>query len=141
MLNAWRGGFASLARTQRLPSLNCADSGLRLLLRSTQPQPRKQSLSGLRALTYSSRYRQIAAARSRIVESEVQDEVNAQRPPSDEQIREAVRHGPVTRFQELLDRGMVCDTVVDTITKDMGLVTMTEVQSMTINETLKGIDV
>ena len=50
-------------------------------------------------------------------------------------------HGPITKFKELAERGLVCQTVVDTLTKDMGLETMTEVQSKTINETLKGIDV
>ena len=49
--------------------------------------------------------------------------------------------GAVTKFQELADRKLVCKTVVDTITKDMKLETMTQVQSLTINETLKGIDV
>ena len=51
------------------------------------------------------------------------------------------RPGPVTRFQELKDRNLVCKTVVDTLTQDMRLTDMTEVQSKTINETLKGIDV
>ena len=49
--------------------------------------------------------------------------------------------GTITKFTELKDRGLVCTTVVDTLTKSMGLTTMTEVQSKTINETLKGIDV
>ncbi|KAG8528135.1 uncharacterized protein KY384_007051 [Bacidia gigantensis] len=49
-------------------------------------------------------------------------------------------NGPVTQFKELAERGMVCKTVVDTLTQDMGLESMTEVQSLTINETLKGTD-
>lgn len=36
---------------------------------------------------------------------------------------------------------MVCPTVVNTLTQEMGLETMTQVQSLTINETLKGGDV
>ena len=47
----------------------------------------------------------------------------------------------VTRFEELSRHGLVCDTVVKTLTKTMGLETMTPVQSMTMNETLKGDDV
>ena len=47
----------------------------------------------------------------------------------------------LTKFQDLADQKLVCKTVIDTITKDMKLETMTEVQSMTIKETLKGIDV
>lgn len=49
--------------------------------------------------------------------------------------------GLVTKFQELADRNMVCGTVIKTLTEDMKMETMTQVQSMTINETLKGIDV
>ena len=49
--------------------------------------------------------------------------------------------GPVTRFEDLGRRRLVCKTVVDTITKDMGLETMTEVQAKTINATLTGADV
>ena len=92
-----------------------------------------------RAFSFRAPLRQHAAAR--VVDAEIEQDVNAQQPPSDNQINEATRHGPVTKFQELSDRSMVCSTLVKTITKDMGLETMTQVQSMTINETLKGIDV
>lgn len=47
----------------------------------------------------------------------------------------------VTKFQQLADLNMVSPVVVKTLTADMGLETMTQVQSLTINETLKGIDV
>lgn len=47
----------------------------------------------------------------------------------------------IKTFAELGERGLVSGTIIDTITKTMGLETMTVVQSMTINETLKGIDV
>ena len=50
-------------------------------------------------------------------------------------------NGLVTKFQELADRKMVSPTVVTALTQEMKLETMTQVQSMTINETLKGIDV
>ncbi|MCJ1249309.1 hypothetical protein MMC30_006532 [Trapelia coarctata] len=49
--------------------------------------------------------------------------------------------GLVTKFQELADQRLVSKTLVKTLTEDMKLETMTQVQSMTINETLKGIDV
>ncbi|MCJ1477475.1 hypothetical protein MMC13_006147 [Lambiella insularis] len=51
------------------------------------------------------------------------------------------QEGLVTKFQELADRNMVSPAVVKTLTQDMKLETMTEVQCLTINETLKGIDV
>ncbi|KAI9722120.1 MAG: hypothetical protein M1828_004934 [Chrysothrix sp. TS-e1954] len=47
----------------------------------------------------------------------------------------------VTQFQELADSNLVDKAVIDTLTRDMGLKTMTEVQSLTINEALKGVDV
>ena len=75
------------------------------------------------------------------VEEEIEDGVHSQQPPTDAQIDESTKLSPVTTFKELSERGMVCDTVVNTITQRMGLETMTQVQSLTINETLKGIDV
>lgn len=47
----------------------------------------------------------------------------------------------VTNFQDLADRGLVDANVIDQIVRGMGHHTMTPVQSMTINETLKGTDV
>ena len=74
-------------------------------------------------------------------DQEIEEQVDAQQPPSNSRIDEATQHGPVTRFEDLGTRKMVSETVVDTITQEMGLETMTQVQSLTINETLKGIDV
>ncbi|KAL8859494.1 MAG: hypothetical protein Q9178_003893 [Gyalolechia marmorata] len=83
--------------------------------------------------------------RQRAAEAEIinygADQVTAERPPSDAQIGKATQHGPVTRFVELQERGMVCPTLVKTLVEDMRLETMTQVQSLTINETLKGGDV
>ncbi|KAL8854737.1 MAG: hypothetical protein Q9221_000519 [Calogaya cf. arnoldii] len=88
----------------------------------------------LSACNFSTSYaiRQPAAQAAAIIEDESDHEVTAQRPP---------RNGPVTRFIELQERGMVCPTVVKTLVEDMKLETMTQVQSLTINETLKGGDV
>ncbi len=47
----------------------------------------------------------------------------------------------ITEFQQLSDRNLLDEHVVNTLTKQMGLKTLTPVQSMTITETLKGIDV
>lgn len=46
----------------------------------------------------------------------------------------------VTMFQELIDNNMVHPNVVEQVTKKMGHQTMTEVQSMTINQALQGTD-
>jgi ATP-dependent RNA helicase MSS116, mitochondrial len=48
--------------------------------------------------------------------------------------------GLATKFEDLETRGLVHPNVVNTITKYMNLETMTEVQSRTINEALKGAD-
>ncbi len=49
--------------------------------------------------------------------------------------------GPATTFRQLAERGLVDQGVIRTLTDKMGLETMTPVQSLTINEALKGTDV
>jgi ATP-dependent RNA helicase MSS116 len=48
--------------------------------------------------------------------------------------------GPVTAFPDLETCRLVDPVIVNNITKGMGFTTMTEVQSKTINEALKGAD-
>jgi ATP-dependent RNA helicase MSS116 len=48
--------------------------------------------------------------------------------------------GPVTEFSELARRGLVHPNIINTITKQMRLTTMTDVQTATINEALSGVD-
>ena len=139
MLNAVRRGPASIARKLLSPSTSrlCITSNA---LRIAYPQTlRLQSATSVRTHSTSLEWQHRAAVGEE--EERIVDEVHSQQPPSDAQIDEATRHGPVTRFKELYERGMVCNTVVNTITQKMGLETMTQVQSLTINETLKGIDV
>ncbi|KAF2493402.1 DEAD-domain-containing protein [Lophium mytilinum] len=92
------------------------------------------------SLHQSNQWRQHAAERY-VVEAEVEQEVNAKSPPSDGAIDNAVAGGPVTKFEDLATRGYVHKNIVNTLTKDMGLHTMTEVQTRTINEALKGADI
>ncbi len=82
-----------------------------------------------------------ALAEEEAVEGEIENEINAQHPPSDFEINQKIHQGPITKFQELADRNLVHKNVVETIVSGMKIETMTEVQSMTINETLKGADV
>jgi ATP-dependent RNA helicase MSS116 len=70
----------------------------------------------------------------------VEQEVNAKSPPTEEAIDAAVSGGLVTTFDDLATRGFVHQNVVNTLTKEMGLHTMTEVQTRTINEALNGSD-
>lgn len=47
---------------------------------------------------------------------------------------------PVTNFADLATRGLVHPNVVNTITRQMKLDDMTDVQTRTINEALSGVD-
>lgn len=49
--------------------------------------------------------------------------------------------GPITEFSDLATRGLVHPNIINTITKQMRLTTMTDVQTRTINEALLGTDV
>ncbi|KAL2042361.1 hypothetical protein N7G274_004850 [Stereocaulon virgatum] len=106
---------------------------------------RNSHLNAIRPFGTATQWRRSATAAAKYedqaIEAEIEQEVGAEEPPPDTQIKRPVNYGPVTEFQELAHRGMVSDTVVRTLTRDMGLKTMTTVQSLTINETLKGIDV
>ena len=51
------------------------------------------------------------------------------------------REGAITKFADLGTSGKVSPVIIDTITRGMGLETMTPVQIQTIEETLSGIDV
>ena len=145
MLNIVRRGPASVAISfyTKQFSLKC--------IRAARPLDAHHSISqnaflnAARLFGTSIQLRRSAAATAayedEAIEAEIEQEVNAGTPHSDTPIKRAVSHGPVTKFQELADRGMVCNTVVRTIIREMGIETMTPVQSLTINETLKGTDV
>lgn len=49
--------------------------------------------------------------------------------------------GPITRFQQLADKGLVNSSLINTITKGLGYDEMTKVQQKTILETVKGENV
>jgi len=48
---------------------------------------------------------------------------------------------PLTKFQDLSDQGVLHRNIVRNMTEGMGLETMTEVQSKTINSAIKGTDI
>ena len=145
MLNAHalRRGPASIARKLLSPSTSrpCTKSNAARIQYYQTSRP--QLASAVRTLSTTSLCRRYAAVREQAheIKEEIVDEVNTLRPSSNAQVNEASKFGPVTRFKELSERGMVCNTVVDILTQKMGLETMTQVQSLTINETLKGVDV
>lgn len=47
---------------------------------------------------------------------------------------------PITKFADLGERNLVHPTIVDNLTRQMGLETLTEVQSLTLGESLKSGD-
>jgi ATP-dependent RNA helicase MSS116, mitochondrial len=68
-------------------------------------------------------------------EDETEYSSSAPSPPTSSQAT-----GPVTRFSELAERGLVHENIVKTLTASMRIDTMTDVQTKTINQTLNGID-
>lgn len=48
---------------------------------------------------------------------------------------------PITRFADLASNNLVDPDLIRNITSKMGIETMTQVQSLTINEALTGVDV
>lgn len=69
-------------------------------------------------------------------------------PPAGEYAHSGLGHvhhfkdeGPITKFQQLADRGLVKASLINTITKGLGYDEMTKVQQKTILETLKGENV
>jgi len=146
MLNILRRGPAS-ATTSLFSTPFCSQCIRAIRLRGGQQRglaPRIAYPLAARSFGTSPQWRRYAAAAAAheedANEGEIEQEVYAEESPSDAQIKQATKQGPATKFKDLADRGLVCRTVVDTLTKDMGLETMTQVQSLTLNESLKGAD-
>lgn len=111
--------FRAVASTSRIPSTK--PSTLSLSFQSATKAPLEA-----RWIHVSARLMNEAVA----VRSEHQDSYYADKSSSRQ----------VTKFVELIEHDMVHPNVVEEITKKMGHHTMTEVQSMTINQGLQGTD-
>jgi ATP-dependent RNA helicase MSS116 len=74
---------------------------------------------------HSARWQQIAA--------QEQEQANASEEAHEPEL--------ITEFKELATRGLVHPNIINTITKQMRIETMTDVQTRTINEALSGVDV
>lgn len=138
MLAAARRGHASVAKCLRLPFTSSRLYNLAPSWENTYSVARLASIPVSRAFNTTSSWRQEATGQSLAYQ---QNGVAAGEESIGNSLRSAAQYGPVTKFAELSERNLVCSRVVDTITRDMKLETMTDVQSLTINETLKGIDV
>lgn len=147
MLNILRRGPAS-ATTSLLAIPFCSQCARAVRLRGGQqikPAPRIRYPFTARSFGTSPPWKRSAAADAAynedLFEGEIEQEIDAEKPLSNAQTNQATKQGSVTKFMDLAERGLVCRTVVDTLVNDMGLETMTQVQSLTLNESLKGTDV
>ena len=144
MISAARRGPSSVARslTSLSKCYSCRRPDNTRSIQRRFPQLICSTIS--RPFGSSPQWRISAAARAVAEDEDIEEDTeqgsNSQKPPLGAQTKQAEQHGSITRFEDLAKRGMVCQTVVDTITKQMGLETMTQVQSLTISESLKGQD-
>ena len=143
MFNAIPRSSVSFARSVLVSKASCQHAD-RVFPRALLRTNHLRTLTfPIRDFSYSPAQRQRAAqavAVDEFLDDLIEENVHAQRPQSASQAQSATHTGLITKFQELADRGMVSKVVIDTITRQMGLETMTEVQSMTINKMLKGAD-
>ena len=132
MFSSLRRGPVSLSRTlQNLTRSQFSPVLPRLLL---QCAPKAQLAPRVRALHSTSRLLQHAGYGNQPVREDLDQELLSGSPT---QGAEDI----ITRFEDLKARELVCPTVINTLTRGMRLETMTPVQSQTIHETLKGVDV
>jgi hypothetical protein len=125
MFGAFRRCPATLSRS--LSSAAAASRALRLPLTRTPTTLRipatRLANASFAGFHHSAKWQQVAA----------QEQTDANEAAHGE--------GLVTEFQELADRGIVHPNIINTITKQMRIKTMTDVQTRTINEALSGVDV
>jgi ATP-dependent RNA helicase MSS116 len=129
MLSSLRRCSASLPRSlTRISSTSTSSS--RLLANRTAASPLTfLRPAAARTLHQSAKWQQYQNA---AVEEQAEEDDHKPSPPSNNE--------PVTKFADLESRGLVDGTVVHTIINQMKLEDMTEVQSATIHEALKGVD-
>jgi len=129
MFNVCRRGPASVSN-----ALRAATPIIRI------PSTRPSTLS----LSAQSSARPVIEARWLHVSSTLRNQAAAhrssQRFADDGSIEQPASFKEITKFHELVDQDMVHPNVIDEITKGMGHHTMTEVQTMTINQGLQGTD-
>ena len=129
-------------------------SSLARVARSTINLSARSSRTGLDRSTYTFRATPVARSISttpksqnasygaaQAVQEQQHENVESQEQSSPASTGEqASNSGRITRFDELLQRNLVHPSIVRALTEDMKLETMTDVQSLTINESLKGVD-
>ncbi|KAK2630568.1 hypothetical protein QTJ16_001388 [Diplocarpon rosae] len=132
MFSVCRRGPASICRVFRAAPSKSRTASTRPSTLSLSLRPLARVPLEARLLHVSSQLRDnTAAVRNVDGDNHVATEAQDPAPPKKD----------VTKFQELIDYNMVHPNIVEQITKGMGHETMTEVQSMTINQGLSGKDI
>jgi ATP-dependent RNA helicase MSS116 len=130
MFNACRRGPASISRVLRAAASSTRIPSTRPTTLSSSLRSTTRPALDARWLHVSSQWRnQSATARAA---DQLADDM--------EEIKRHQSTMKITRFDQLLEYQLVHPNVVETITKDMGHHTMTEVQTATINQALHGTD-
>jgi ATP-dependent RNA helicase MSS116 len=126
MFNACRRGPASITRVFRATT-----STARI------PSTRPSSLS----LSFQTPARPALEARWLHVSSQFKNQAAAVRHSDEDRVGKAPpQFREINKFQQLIEHDMVHPNVVEEITRGMGHHTMTEVQTLTINQGLQGTD-
>jgi ATP-dependent RNA helicase MSS116 len=127
MLSSLRRCAASLPRS--LTHISSSPSSRLVINRTTASPVTFLGPTAIRTLHQSTKWQQY---QNTAVEEQIEEDNHKPSPPSNNE--------PVTKFAELESRGLVDGSVIRAITTNMRLESMTEVQSATIHEALKGVD-
>jgi ATP-dependent RNA helicase MSS116 len=130
MFNACRRGTASLCRV----ALSTSSAALPVTRSSVLSS---KFLQSTKSTTSAIRYFHISPSAKWGVQAQEQEHSSA-----DDITPEALPKGEIiTKFTHLAENGHVHHHIIKEITETMGHETMTQVQALTIDETLKGTDV
>lgn len=141
MLSAVRRAPGSLTRVLSSTSTGTCIAGRLVPKTSLLTRYTSHIACTTRQLHSTTRWLRDASAAARVeydVTADTQDRNDA---PSRSKLAQDTKAEPITRFQELVERNLVDENLIRPLTEDMNITTMTHVQSLTINQTLKGVDV
>jgi ATP-dependent RNA helicase MSS116, mitochondrial len=138
LISSWySSGSMMLGVARRCSASACrAILSVRFVPQHVRPFPLKTGLSGPQAPKFAPIARLLHSTPERTQYATAE----ASERPSDESGSSSRTHSPATRFEELGTRNLVHPNIVRTLTQSMNLVTMTEIQSATVEEGLTGVD-
>jgi hypothetical protein len=94
-----------------------------------------------RHIHHTPRWLQQAQESLQNLQDTIDEDFGAHELPQQPETNNTAHHGLITKFKQLADQGLVNDGIIRTITEKLRFETMTEVQSLTIMDSLCGIDV